>query len=139
MDPDTVQVMVSVVAVDEVTLRLLTGPGTAVVGTTIVGVAVPGGRGGRHSCGGDNPCGGSCTGGGRHSCGGDNPWGGGGGGGGGTAVVGTTIVGVAVPGELMTKQTKGILVQSTLKEGATTNQTKQNSNNMWQSCSYSIS
>ena len=28
MDPDTVQVMVSVVAVEEVTLRLFTGPGT---------------------------------------------------------------------------------------------------------------
>ena len=70
MDPDTVQVMVSVVAVDEVTLGLFTGPGTAVVGTTIVGVAVPGG--GRHSCGVDNHCGGSCA-------------GGGGGGGGGQA------------------------------------------------------
>ena len=42
MDPDTVQVMVRVVAVEEVTLRLFTGSGTAVVGTTIVGVAVPG-------------------------------------------------------------------------------------------------
>ena len=42
MDPNTVQVMVRVVAVGEVTWRLLTGPGGGIVGVVGAGVVVVG-------------------------------------------------------------------------------------------------